>query len=157
MRFLREFMACCGSCSSTSMVKEEARLLVASAPPPGSETCGIRGRKRGRATGTGRSGRNSSSGGEWRPSLSSICEDNVLHERNKIDHHRHHHNHQEVPITVLQSSSSSPSSSSPSSERSLKRKITSAARPRSHCPREDVRRPAVHAVMPTFSPAPFMF
>lgn len=152
MRFLWEFMACCGSCSSTPMVKEEARLLAASAPPPNSETCGIRGRKRGRAT--GRSGHNSSSGVEWRPSLSSICEDNVLHERNKMeDHHRHHH--QEVDVTVVRSSSSSSSPSS--SERSPKRKITSAARSRSYCPREDVRRPAVHAVMPTFAPAPFTF
>ncbi|KAL3503363.1 hypothetical protein ACH5RR_037812 [Cinchona calisaya] len=150
MRFLLELMACYGSCSSTSsMVKEEARLLVSSVPRPpppssSSETCRVfSGRKRGR----GVMGSSSSSGVAWRPSLSSISEDNVVvqhHERNLK--HEHHHHHQ-AEVAVVRSPSSS-------SERNLKRKISSTPRPR---PREDVRRQEVHAVMPTFSPAPFMF
>ncbi|KAL3508582.1 hypothetical protein ACH5RR_027983 [Cinchona calisaya] len=155
-KFLLELMTCCGSCSSTFRVKEEARLLVAPVPPTPSpsEICRVRGggggggRKRGRGI-MGRNyhsggGGSSSSGIEWRPSLSSICEDNVLHERNRIEHH-HHHNHQEMAVVK---------SSSSSSERNLKRKVTSTPR---QPPREDVRRSAIHAAMPTFSPAPFMF
>lgn len=91
MKFLLELMSCCGSKSNSG--KEETRSLVGwrrGAPPPSSSSLRrgsrIRGVKRGRSSsGRHRNGRSGgSSVGEWRPSLSSISEDdNVLYERSK--------------------------------------------------------------------------
>ncbi|KAI3466193.1 hypothetical protein Pfo_022856, partial [Paulownia fortunei] len=67
MKFLLEFVTCCGSCSSGArQPAEETRLLVVQEPRRRV------GRKQGRVRGGGR---------EWRPSLSSISEDVLMAER----------------------------------------------------------------------------
>ncbi|CAI9088634.1 OLC1v1023022C1 [Oldenlandia corymbosa var. corymbosa] len=150
MKFLLEMVACCGSCSGNSMVKEEASLLVpGSAPPSPTPRAGRpKGRKRWRSGGANGGG----SAVDWRPSLTSICEENVLSERTNKDHPP-----RKDDAAVVKTSPSSPS------DRNLKRKITSTPRTRSsssssYSSREDVRHSiSIHAVMPTFSPAPFMF
>ncbi|KAL2496221.1 uncharacterized protein Fot_39978 [Forsythia ovata] len=85
------------------------------------------GRKRGRVAGERRCGLV-----DWQPSLSSIAEDNVLPERNT----------KQAP------------------RRSLKRKggASITHRGRAHSTHHDgVRRASVPAVLPTFSPTPFIF
>ncbi|KAI3457019.1 hypothetical protein Pfo_013682 [Paulownia fortunei] len=121
MKFFFEFVTCCGPCSSGTEAK---RLLVVH------ETRRRVGRKRGRLRG-GRGGC------EWRPSLSSISEDNVL-VAERI-------NNIERPAG--------------GSRRSLKRKVSSTSQSdRARSSHNDaVRRGPLSAIVPAFAPTPFMF
>ncbi|KAH6775575.1 hypothetical protein C2S52_013136 [Perilla frutescens var. hirtella] len=124
MKFLLEFVACCGSSpSGTRRPAEDTRLLMVQEPRRRVA------RKQDRARGSGR---------EWRPSLSSISEDVLTAEKNK-----------NVERTEAEGW-----------QRSLKRKVTSMSqrdRPRRSSDHDDYRRAEITCVIPTFSPAPFMF
>ncbi|KAL3850805.1 hypothetical protein ACJIZ3_012687 [Penstemon smallii] len=139
MKFLLEFVACCGSCSSgTRQPAEETRLLVVQQEPRRRV-----GRKRGRLRGN--------ADREWRPSLTSISEDNVLlSERiNNINNNINNNNNKKIerPAEV-------------GWKRSLKRKVSSMSqrgRSRSSNLHYDYTRQAPPTIMPSFAVTPFMF
>ncbi|KAL7087812.1 hypothetical protein ABFS83_13G173400 [Erythranthe nasuta] len=122
MKFFFEFISCCGSFSAG---KEEKRLLV-----PAPENRRRVGRRR---SGRWRGGRRR----EWRPSLSSISEDNVLVAERII-------NNGERPAERWR--------------RSLKGKVSSSVPRRDRARSLDnypVRR--TQLIVPPFAPMPFMF
>ncbi|KAK9265982.1 hypothetical protein L1049_000054 [Liquidambar formosana] len=127
MKFLLEFVSCCGSNYSSRPSEaptspparvEETRSLV----PPRR----YRRRKRGRL---GASGSVSAAAAEWRPSLCAISEDNVVMEKEGR--------------TV-------------GSERTVKRKAQVRVQVRSHSD-EEFRQTPFPMVVPAFSPTPFLF
>ncbi|KAK6157144.1 hypothetical protein DH2020_011392 [Rehmannia glutinosa] len=121
MKFFLEFVTCCGSCSSGT---EGKRLLVVQ------ESRRRVGRRRGRLRGGRR---------EWRPSLSSISEDDVLvAERiNNVDR----------PAGVWRRSFKKRVSSM-SSRRDLARSLDYG-----HLRRDQ----QLSLMVPVFAPSPFMF
>ncbi|KAH0986807.1 hypothetical protein GBA52_014205 [Prunus armeniaca] len=125
MKFLLEFVSCCGI-ARPATIGEQA--------PLSEETSSLvprrmrRRRKRGRL---GNSGSTSPNSAEWRPSLTSISEDNV------------------VAMVVDRTAEV---------ERAVKRKSGQSrtiAQVRSHG--EDYGRASLTTAIPAFSPTPFMF
>ncbi|CAA3011447.1 Hypothetical predicted protein [Olea europaea subsp. europaea] len=114
-----KFFLCCG-CGTRQQPPEESRLLVVPEARPRV------GRKRGRERHCGVL--------DWRPSLSSISEDNVLPERNTI----------QPPPPQIPKRKGGGASISP--------------RDPAHSSHQNgVRRASVPAVLPTLSPSPFLF
>ncbi|KAJ7948514.1 Serine/threonine-protein kinase MRCK gamma like [Quillaja saponaria] len=126
MRFFLEFVPCCGHVITR-------RTVEATSSPPSSEerrslvplSRSLRRRKRGR--------QNSMSSADWKPSLGSISEDNVVAE--KVDERN----------------------GASGSDRKVKRKSGSDDRVHNRTYNDDYVRVSLPTVMPTFSATPFMF
>ncbi|KAA8523760.1 hypothetical protein F0562_010183 [Nyssa sinensis] len=133
MRFFLEFVSCCGyACRSsdptaTPSPPPDETRSLVHSPPP-SQPNTCRYRRRKRGrVAVSRSG----SVVEWRPSLGAISEDNVVPEK-------------ERPEAVR-------------SERILKRKVASTARVHVRTYSDDIGRTPLRAIIPAFSPTPFLF
>lgn len=137
MKFLLEFVTCCTPCrsfyktSSLPPAADDTRSLVPTVPP--SIPLGnrhYRSSKRWRTTAS-----KSGPAADWRPSLNAISEDNAV-------------------VVVERGNRAAVAGS----ERNLKRKVSPT--PRSHVRNrrsDDYARAPIQAIMPAFSPTPFMF
>uniref|UniRef100_A0A5B6ZL02 Uncharacterized protein n=1 Tax=Davidia involucrata TaxID=16924 RepID=A0A5B6ZL02_DAVIN len=132
MKFLLEFVSCCGpasrpSVATTTPPPAEETRSLVHSPPP-SRTDNRRYRRRKRER---MAASRSDSVAEWRPSLCAISEDNIVPEKD--------------------------ARAAVGSERILKRKVASTARVHVRSYSDDIGRAHLPAIIPAFSPTPFLF
>ncbi|KAA8531807.1 hypothetical protein F0562_006476 [Nyssa sinensis] len=133
MRFFLEFVSCCGFafCSldltTTPSPPPEETRSLVHSPPLSQPNTCCYRRRKRGRVAVSRS----SWVVEWRPSLGAISKDNVVPEKEK-------------PEVVR-------------SERILKRKVASTARVHVRTYSDDIGRTPLQAIIPAFSPIPFLF